>query len=137
MFRLPARMGRHQVASVAATIVDFGLMILTVSVVGVAPVTGTVIGASAGAVTNFTLGRNWTFEATHAPAGGQALRYAVVSGASLALNAVGEHVLAGVLGIQYIVARVAVALAVSLLWNYPLQRFFVFAGGRANAVPEP
>lgn len=133
MALLPARIGRHQVASVVATLVDFSVMILAVSVIGFSPVVGTVLGATCGAVTNFTMGRHWTFEATHAPAAGQALRYAMVSGASLALNAVGEHVVAGILGVQYIVARAGVALTVSLLWNYPLQRFFVFGGAAVAA----
>lgn len=129
MSLVPARIARHQAASVVATAVDFGVMILAVSVLGLSPVSGTVLGAFSGALANFSLGRHWTFEATHAPAGGQAVRYAVVSGASLALNALGEHVLAGILGVQYVVARALVAVTVSLAWNYPLQRFFVF--GRA------
>lgn len=134
MLRLPAHIGRHQVASGVATVVDFGVMIIAVSLAGLAPVVGTVLGATSGAVTNFTMGRHWTFQAAHAPASSQALRYAMVSGASLALNAGGEQVLAGTLGIQYVAARVVVALAVSLLWNYPLQRFFVFAGAPAGQV---
>ena len=54
------------------------------------------------------------------------LRYAMVSGASLALNSHGEYVLAVRLGVAYLPARVIVATAVGNLWNYPLHKFFVF-----------
>lgn len=54
------------------------------------------------------------------------LRYAMVSGASLALNSLGEYVLAVRLGVAYLPARVIVATAVGNLWNYPLHKFFVF-----------
>ena len=39
----------------------------------------------------------------------------------------GEHLLAERLHVQYVLARFGVALAVSVLWNFPLQRAFVFA----------
>lgn len=123
-------LGRHQAAAMAATGVDFAVMIAAVSLFGLSPVLGTVIGAGSGAVTNFLLGRNWTFEARHSPPGAQAVRYAFVSATSLGLNASGEWFLTAVLGLNYVLARVAVAATVSVLWNFPLQRFFVFPSRR-------
>lgn len=93
------------------------------------------IGAGIGAITNFMLGRQWTFQVTHHPANGQAVRYAVVSGASLALNGLGEHVFAIVLGMQYVAARVLTAIIVNIAWNFPLQRNFVFRHA-AEPLPE-
>jgi putative flippase GtrA len=106
---------RHQAGSVAATIVDFAVMIALVSLVGAAPAVGTAVGAASGGIVNFTLGR----------------RYALVSLGSLALNTCGVHVLAGVMHYPYVAARLAVSFAVSVLWNFPLQRGFVF-GGRST-----
>ncbi len=123
-------LGRHQVAAIVATGVDFAVMIAAVSLVGLSPVMGTVMGAGSGAVTNFVLGRNWAFEARHSPPTGQAVRYALVSATSLGLNASGEWLFTAVLGLNYVLARVVVAAAVSVLWNFPLQRFFVFASKR-------
>ena len=117
---------RHHASSLAATAVDFLVMIACVQFGRVNPVAGTVAGATAGAVTNFLLGRHWTYRRGDEAVAGQAARYALVSGASLGLNALGEHLLANVLGIQYILARVLTAFAVSNLWNYPLQKLFVF-----------
>jgi putative flippase GtrA len=127
---------RHHIASIAATIVDYGLMITLVEVGGLRPVPATALGALAGAVTNFTLGRVFTYRATDASLGGQSWRYALVSAASLALNAGGEHLFSNILGLQYLVARVITSVIVSNAWNYPLQRFFVFSR-RADGSEHP
>jgi len=119
-------LGRHQLASIAATGVDYLTMICLVSLVGLGPVLGTVCGASCGAITNFTLGRSFTFRVTHRRPHGQALRYAMVSAGSLAWNAGGEHVLAIMLGVQYVLARLVVGTLVGLAWNFPMHRYFVF-----------
>lgn len=126
-------LGRHQIASILSTAVDFGVMTLLVELVGLSAVTGTFAGALAGAFTNFQLGRRWTFEAHRGSAAPQAFRYALVSGMSAVLNAAGEHVLHGWLGMQYLLARAVVAVTVSLCWNFPLQRRFVFRHGQENA----
>lgn len=127
---------KHQAASLVATGVDFGVMIAVHELLHLSPAWSTVVGATCGAISNFTLGRHWTFRSTADPGRGvsrrdpvytQAWRYAIVSATSLLLNALGEHLLAERLHVQYVVARLGVALAVSVLWNFPLQRAFVFA----------
>jgi putative flippase GtrA len=117
---------RHQAGSIAATLVDFSVMIACVRFLGLTAVVGTVIGAASGAVTNFLLGRRWIFRAHEGHAGAQAIRYALVSITSLGLNAVGEYILHDILHIQYVVARAFVAIAVSVSWNFTMQRAFVF-----------
>ena len=121
-----ALLGKHQASSLIATAVDFGAMIAAVQLAHVSLVLGTVIGATCGATANFALGRNWTFRATGGGARGQAARYAMVSLASLGWNALGMELLGVMLGLQYVVARLIVALVVSLAWNFPMQRYFVF-----------
>jgi putative flippase GtrA len=121
-----AHLGRHQIASVLSTAVDFGVMVIAVELLGRSPVVGTIAGASCGAISNFQLGRHFTFGALGDHIGPQALRYALVSGASAGLNALGEYGVHDGLGVQYFAARALVAVAVSLLWNFPLQRHFVF-----------
>jgi putative flippase GtrA len=124
---LASLVGKHQVSSLIATIVDYLVMIAAVEVLSVSPVLATVLGATSGAIVNFRLGRNWTFGATSERASSQAWRYGLVSATSLALNALGVYVLASLLGVHYLVARLGTGLAVSLFWNFPLQRRFVFA----------
>ena len=123
---------RHQIASIATTAIDFLTMPLAVELLRLSPVAGTVAGATVGAVTNFQLGRRWIYEArAHDTAISQGARYAVVSGASCGLNALGEYLLFNKLGLQYLAARAIVAVTVSLCWNFPMQRYFVFSKRRA------
>jgi putative flippase GtrA len=119
-------LGRHQLASIAATVVDYLTMIFMVSVVGLGPVVGTVIGAACGAVTNFTLGRHFTFRVADGGVRGQLVRYLLVSAMSLGWNALGEHLLAVMLGVQYVIARLIVGTVVGFVWNFPMHRYFVF-----------
>jgi putative flippase GtrA len=122
---------RHQAGSMVATVVDFAVMIALVSLVGAAPAVGTAVGAASGGVVSFMLGRRWIFRATEYHPAPQAGRYALVSFGSLVLNTCGVHVLAGLMHYPYVAARLAVSFAVSVLWNFPLQRGFVF-GGRST-----
>lgn len=128
--RLLHQLGRHQLGAFITTVVDFGVMIAVVQALHARPVLGTIVGASAGAVTNFLLGRYWIFDPRDAlarKARHQAQRYAFVSAASLCLNALGVRLLAEIVGVQYVLARTIVAACVSLLWNFPMHRHFVFS----------
>jgi putative flippase GtrA len=119
---------RHQVGAFAATAVDFAVMIALVHDGLVSPVIATALGAACGAGTNFALGRHWVFPAGLADGPRhQAARYALVALGSLGLNTLGELALNGGAHVQYVVARLFVSALVSLGWNYPLQRRWVFA----------
>ncbi|HEX3345932.1 MAG TPA: GtrA family protein, partial [Polyangiaceae bacterium] len=94
------------------------------------PVIATAIGAGLGALTNFGLGRAWVFRRHSGHWAAQGSRYALVAGASAGWNALGEHLVHDVEHVQYVLARVVVSLVVSLLWNFPMQRRFVFRDRR-------
>jgi putative flippase GtrA len=100
-------------------------MIACVSLFGLEPVTGTILGTSTGAVTNFTLGRIFIFRARGVAVAGQALRYAFAAMVSLLLNAAGEWLLVRA-GLQYVLARVITSTVVGIGWNFPMHRWFVF-----------
>ena len=123
---------RHHATAIAATTVDYSVMVAAVELVGLGPVPATAIGALGGAITNFTMNRRFTYRAVGVRASSQAWRYALVSAASLGLNTLGEFLFHSVLGVQYLAARVVTSLIVSNGWNYPLQRYFVFQ----NSLPE-
>jgi putative flippase GtrA len=118
---------RHHAAAIVATATDYLIMVSCVERLGVHAVAATALGAFAGAVVNFALGRRFTYQAADAPAGAQALRYALVSMASLGLNTAGEYFFHVELRIEYLLARVITSVIVSNAWNYPMQRYFVFA----------
>jgi len=123
---------RHQAGALFVTALDFAVMSALVRWAGLSAVLGTVFGAATGGVTNFVLGRRWIFATTEANAHGQAVRYAAVSLTSLLLNAAGEWIFHDGLGLQFQVARILVATIVSVAWNFPMHRTFVF---RASAPP--
>jgi putative flippase GtrA len=119
-------LARHQLGATLAAVVDFGVMIAAVQAAGWTPVQATAVGASVGALANFALGRLWIFRRRWGGLGAQALRYAAVAAASAMWNTLGEHLVHDVMHVQYIAARVLVSIAVSLIWNFPMQRRFVF-----------
>lgn len=123
---------RHQAGAVVATAVDFSVMIGSVTLAGLSPASATALGAASGGIANFILGRRWIFRVGHGGVGGQIGRYALVSLASMLLNTAGEHLLAGSAHVQYVFARIVVAVAVSVLWNFPMQRSFVFRAAPSN-----
>jgi putative flippase GtrA len=117
---------RAQIASFAATGVDFGFLILLVEKGGAWYVAATAAGAFLGAVTNFTLNRQWSFESTSERIHGQALKYALVSGGSLVLNSGGVWAFTEGTGISYLSSKILTSLLVGLFFNFPLHRYFVF-----------
>lgn len=131
-------LSQHQFCAVLATALDYCVMIVCVSLFGLSPVAGTVIGAIFGAVTNFMLGRRWVFDARGGDLRTQALRYALVSAVSLACNAGAEDLLVHA-GLQYIAARLLASVTIGVGWNFPMHRHFVFRAepaAAAAAAPE-
>jgi putative flippase GtrA len=118
---------RHHISSLVGTGADFATMIGAVELLRLSPVTGTVMGAAIGGFTNFWLGRHFTFRSRSMRVSRQLFRYGLVSAASLALNGLGEHLFITFIASSYVLGRILVASVVNNAWNYPMQRFFVFA----------
>jgi putative flippase GtrA len=126
---------RHHFVAVLSTAADYVVMVTCVELGHLRPVTATVVGAFVGAFANFSLNRGFTYRAAGAAFSRHLWRYALVSMASLGLNAAGEELFNGILGLQYLIARVITSVIVSNGWNYPMQRFFVFSAGRPAPSP--
>jgi CDP-diacylglycerol--glycerol-3-phosphate 3-phosphatidyltransferase len=121
---------RHQLGALVATAVDFGMMVLLVEFGVLGPVAATAAGAACGAMTNLTVSRDWVFPGRRRGIAGTSARYAAVSAGSLALNTTGEALVNGALGTPYVLARILVSMTVSVVYNYPLHRRFVFSAPR-------
>jgi CDP-diacylglycerol--glycerol-3-phosphate 3-phosphatidyltransferase len=117
---------RAWVASAVATVVDYGTFTLLVEVVGVYTGTSRALGALLGAVTNFTLNKLYTFRTRQNSLLVEAPRYAAISLTSLLLNTVGVILLTEGLRWNPLLAAALVGVMVSLGWNLPLHRVFVF-----------
>jgi len=120
------------IAAALATAFDYGIVIQLVRGLGMSPAPATAIGAAAGGFLNFHLNRVITFRASGAQLP-QAARYAVVSGMSALLNAGGVAVLIMNPLPDFRVAWWIARAVVFLLWNFPLQRIYVFPHEEAAA----
>lgn len=117
---------RSQFAGILCTVLDWGLLFALVEFFHIWYVIAVAVGAIAGAISNFWLNRYWSFRAIHQKWHGQAFRYSVASGISAALNTAGVYLLTDWLKIHYSISVFLVSIAVGVLINYPLHRYFVF-----------
>jgi CDP-diacylglycerol--glycerol-3-phosphate 3-phosphatidyltransferase len=120
--------GRAWVASGVATIVDYGTFMFLIGVAGFFNGTATAVGAFLGAIANFAINKVWTFKTRGTPIWVELPRYAAISLTSLLFNTGGVVLLADGLKWNPVVARGLVGIAVALVWNLPLHRWFVFRG---------
>ena len=118
---------RHHATAIVATAADYLVMVSCVELLGVHAVGATALGAFAGALISFQLGRQFTYRVVDRAVAAQAWRHGLVSLAGLGLNTSGEYFFHVALGIEYFLARVITSVIVSNAWNYPMQRYFVFA----------
>lgn len=117
---------KSQVAAFTATAVDFLCLVVLVEFFSVWYATATAIGAFIGAITNFLLGRHWSFSATEDLWHSQALRYGIVAIGSLVLNTLSVYALTEMLELQYLISKIIAALIIGVAFNYPLHRYYVF-----------
>jgi len=117
---------RAWVASAVATAVDYGTFTILVEIVGVYTGTSRALGALLGAVTNFTFNKLYTFKTRQNSVLVEVPRYAAISLTSLLLNTVGVILLTEGLRWNPLVAAAVIGITVSLCWNLPLHRIFVF-----------
>lgn len=124
-----------------ATLVDFVLTVLLASVAGIYYVVATSVGAVAGGVTNCMMNYRWVFPGSNRSKWQIAVRYFLVWSTSIALNVLGTYLLTenlkgqswvvSLMGTRadylYVVSKVLVAVLVALLWNYQMQRSYVYS----------
>ena len=118
---------RYNVSALIATAADFLVLSLLHYGLGMYYVYATAIGAVAGAVVSFFLGRHWAFMNKEGKLSTQSIKYIITSGFSLLLNVAGMYLLVDILGISnIIIAKTIIALTVGILFNFPMQRFFIY-----------
>jgi putative flippase GtrA len=118
---------KANVASLAASLSDFLMTILLVQWCTTNVVTAAAAGTVTGGIVNFLIGRHWVFKAGDEKAVRQLWKYALVWTGNLLLNTGGVYVFACQAGLHYAVSKVVTSLLVAFLYNYPLQKNFVFS----------
>lgn len=118
---------KANMASLVASLSDFMMTVLLVQWCGMDVVMAAVAGTVTGGIINFLIGRHWVFRAGDEKAVRQLWKYALVWTGNLLLNAGGVYMLVWYAGLHYAVAKVVTSLLVAFLYNYPLQKNFVFS----------
>jgi putative flippase GtrA len=128
-------LGRSVMTSIFTTALDFGTMMGLVELFHVDYVLATFFGTIVGFLANFAINRYWAFEAHDGAIGWQFIRVLPVQAGSTALQTVGVWIFDRFVGLHYWVAKIVVSALVYSLWNYPMNRFFVF-GRKIDAISE-
>jgi putative flippase GtrA len=128
-------LSRSALTSIFTTALDFGVLTGLVELFGVDYVLATFLGTVVGATSNFLINRVWAFRATAGAAHWQIMRLLPVQAGSSGLQTLGVWLLADFGGMLYWIAKLVVAVAVYLGWNYPLNRYFVFGTKITGASP--
>ncbi len=117
---------KAQIASLLATGVDFLLTILLVQVVGWPSLASSIAGTLCGGITHFLVSRNWVFRAQEQRWSRQLHRYLLVWTGNLLLNGSLFFLLTHYIGINYVLAKIVIAISIAVFYNYTLQKRFVF-----------
>ena len=118
---------KAQLSAQMATLVDFVVSFLLAAVCGLWYVYASFLGALSGGVVNCVANYRWVFSDAHdLKKRWVALKYLLVWTGSIWLNTGGTYLLTELSGSYFIFPKTVVAVAIALLWNYPLQRMFVY-----------
>lgn len=114
----------------AATLVQYGILVFSVEILGLKPYLGSSIGFAISAVLNYWLNYHFTFRSQNSHVGA-AMRFALVAVAGLLLNALAMVLLGRVPGLPYVAAQIIATVAV-LAWNFLGNSLWTFAHRREN-----
>lgn len=116
---------KAQGASFLAWVVDTLVMVFCVEILSLRYTVASVTGNAAGAITHFTVGRGWVFN-SQKNIGHQMFRYALVWCGYVFLTTFLVYLFADYMKINYLVSKVTSSVLASIVYTYPLQKYFVF-----------
>lgn len=117
---------KAQLTAQIATLVDFTLSFLLAELLGVYYVTASFLGALSGGLVNCGMNYRWVFKPQGMKKKNVAAKYMMVWCGSIGLNTLGTYALTELSHQYFIYAKAFVAVLVAILWNYQLQRSFVY-----------
>ena len=118
--------GKAETSAIVASVVDFSLSFLLVQAVGTWYAQASFFGALAGGIINCYVNYQWVFDKQEQRKPYIVLKYFVVWSISILLNTSGTWFFTELSGVNFIIIKAIVAVVVAILWNYQMQRIFVF-----------
>jgi putative flippase GtrA len=130
MFRRLKIFVKAQFSAFVGGLCDYLIMIFLVEVFGLYYVLAIAVSCMLGAVINFSLNKIWTFysreKSYQFTLPQQLRRFIFVVASSILLKMSGTFLLTTLSHLDYKISRLIADLLVSLLFNYVLQRYWVF-----------
>lgn len=117
---------KANISSLIASFFDYLVTILLVTFFSVDAVLASTTGALCGGILNFMVGRKWVFQSNKRKVYHQAFRYCIVWAGNLMLTATGMYMLTKLLKVHYVLSKFLVSFPVGVLYNYNLQKRYVF-----------
>ena len=117
---------KAQMSSLAASVADFLITVVLVEFTGTRVIVASVEGTISGGIVNFIINKAWVFNEGEKKAPVQMFRYFLVWTGNLALNASGMYLVTHYAKLNYILSKILIGLLVGVLYNYFLQKRFVF-----------
>lgn len=136
MFEKLLTFSKAQVSSGVGGVVDYLTMILFTEVFHIHYTISIAIGGVVGAIVNFSINKSWAFRSKVHPykfsVRKQLFRFILVVVNSIVLKMSGTYLLTTFLKIDYKISRIITDLIVSVIFNYMLQRYWVFKRGSSG-----
>ena len=118
---------KAQFSAQVATVADFSMTMFLAEFCKLWYVWASFLGAVTGGIVNCIVNYRWVFDGTNdLKKRAIAFKYTLVWGGSILFNTTGTYALTEISGQYFIFAKMTVAVCVALLWNYQMQRLFVY-----------
>ena len=144
---------KAQLSAQLASLVDFVVTVLLVKCFALFYLYATLIGSVVGGMVNCAINYRWVFSDSHCKSHFIVMKYTFVWIVSIALNTWGTYfltewltrmpwlnrLLSSYIDDLFIFSKIVVAVLVALLWNYQMQRLFVYRnlfGNRNHNIQE-
>ena len=123
---------KAQFSAWIASAIDFLVTIITAHFIGFWYGYSTFVGALAGGIVNCAINYRWVFRPNGIKKRRVVTRYIIVWTGSIMLNTLGTLVLTELTGFSFIIVKAIIAVIVAVVWNYQMQRLFVFKNRSAS-----
>lgn len=127
---------KAQISALIGGAVDYLIMVFLTEVFHVHYTISIAIGGVIGAVINFALNKTWSFRSNNQPYKNsgriQLFKFTLVAINSIFLKSLGTYLVTTFLKIDYKLSRIIIDLIVSILFNYTLQKQWVFKKRKRN-----
>ncbi len=127
---------KAQCSAFAATVADYMMRVMLDKIVNIPYLYATFFGAITGGIVNCCINYRFVFRNNDARKMDVAWRYLIIWSGSIFLNTAGTGFFKEVFGIKVYYSMLMTSALVGVLWNYMMQRLFVFRGKKHIYINE-